>query len=504
MMKNYHSLRHPIGLLSFLCLLGIILLSIPPLHAKKKNFSKYTKSVFQILVKKKEPDYDQPWLAGKFERSRATAFLISDHRIVTNAHVVANALTIYLKKEGDPKLYEATTIISGEDCDLALVSPKDKSFFRGTQPISLSKEELPDLDETIKVIGYPMGIGRLSITKGVLSRIDFSDYVHSNIKQHVLLQTDAAINNGNSGGPMILHNKLVGIATQAINPDFAESMGFGIPVFILNHFLKDAQDGRYDGFVKLNVEYQKLNLLDENNFLNTPPDKGILVSDIYPGTPESKILEPGDIILEINGYTVYRDGTIKFMEMYLPFEQATETLFAGDIVELSILRNGTILHKSSLLQIFSPDKVRMPKYNTQADYLIFLGLVFQPMSYNLIDNFWDSKSITLDTAYYWQYFIKDRLYEFRREPVILTDILMDSINRHISTDSIGQIVHRVNGIKINSMKDLAEAFLHPVNNLHTIEIYSVEMPVIIPADDGSIQKRILNKYNIFKPMHLSN
>ena len=101
------------------------------------------------------------------------------------------------------------------DCDLALLKVDDPAFFKDTKPLPLG--EIPELESSVTVIGYPIGGERISVTQGVVSRVDFRTYTHSVVDSHLTVQIDAAINPGNSGGPVVQAGKVVGIAFQGFS-----------------------------------------------------------------------------------------------------------------------------------------------------------------------------------------------------------------------------------------------------------------------------------------------
>ena len=133
-------------------------------------------SVVRVTVVSQVPDYSLPWNPGKLSASRGAGFVISDNRILTNAHIVSDARFIVVQKENDSRNYEARVKFIAHDCDLAMLEVLDKSFFEGVKPLSLGG--VPLLDSTVLVIGYPIGGDRLSVTRGVVSRIDFRIYSH--------------------------------------------------------------------------------------------------------------------------------------------------------------------------------------------------------------------------------------------------------------------------------------------------------------------------------------
>ncbi|MEZ5431637.1 MAG: serine protease [Verrucomicrobiales bacterium] len=76
---------------------------------------------------------------------------------------------------------------------------------------------IPKLNTTVTAVGYPIGGDRISVTRGVVSRIDFRPYSHSAVDNHLTIQVDAAINPGNSGGPVLQDNKVVRVAFQGFS-----------------------------------------------------------------------------------------------------------------------------------------------------------------------------------------------------------------------------------------------------------------------------------------------
>ena len=82
---------------------------------------------------------------------------------------------------------------------------------------------IPELESTVSAYGYPIGGERMSVTTGIVSRIDFQLYTHSSIDQHLAIQISAQINPGNSGGPVMLNGKVVGVAFQGYSGDVARA-----------------------------------------------------------------------------------------------------------------------------------------------------------------------------------------------------------------------------------------------------------------------------------------
>jgi len=216
----------------------------------EKNQSKY-EAVVRIENSALNPDYKTPWNSGRDSGGNGTGWLVDNNKFLTNAHVVSNSRIVYIKKVGDAKPYRAKIIHIAHDCDLAMLELEDPSAFEGVKPFEVG--ELPQLDTTVKVIGYPIGGERISITSGVVSRIDFLSYSHTSVDLHLTVQIDAAINPGNSGGPVIQDGKVVGVAFQGYSGNIAQNTGYMIPPPVIKRFLKDVEDGNYDHYVDLSM-----------------------------------------------------------------------------------------------------------------------------------------------------------------------------------------------------------------------------------------------------------
>jgi len=115
---------------------------------------------------------------------------------------------------------------------------------------------MPAILDDVLVFGFPEGGESISVTKGIISRIEVTRYTHS-LLDMLALQIDAAINSGNSGGPIIKNGKIVGVAMQSMKD--AENIGYVIPTPIIDHFLKDLDDGRHDGIHRFSHTHRRKN-----------------------------------------------------------------------------------------------------------------------------------------------------------------------------------------------------------------------------------------------------
>ncbi|KAJ9533519.1 hypothetical protein QJQ45_026587 [Haematococcus lacustris] len=261
----------------------------------------------------RDPNYATPWQMHAQSKSTASGFVIapiSQRRILTNAHAVANQVQVQLRKHGNAKKFTAKVLSVGHECDIAMLTVEDEEFWTGVEALDIGG--LPGMQESVSVVGYPTGGDNVCVTKGVVSRIDRQQYSHGRTSL-LALQIDAAINSGNSGGPVIKGDKVIGIAFQCLTQ--GENIGYVIPVPVIHHFLEDLarHNGRYTGFCELGASWQTLESADHKLALHMPPSlTGVFITSVEPTYYAAQVLRPGDVITHFNGHSIADDGTFLF------------------------------------------------------------------------------------------------------------------------------------------------------------------------------------------------
>src|SRR5438093_3412833 len=296
---------------------------VPVPIAPPKPNGAVQKSLVRITATSVEPDYRAPWNAGGLQRGVGAGFVISDNRILTNAHVVANSRYLTVERDGDPNKYPATVQFIANDCDLALITVSAPDFFKNMVPLKF--DGIPALESTVSAYGYPIGGERMSVTTGIVSRIDFQLYTHSSIDQHLTIQISAQINPGNSGGPVMQDSKVVGVAFQGYSGEIAQGVAYMIPTPVINRFLKDITNGHYDEYPDLAITYAKLQNPAQRKFLGlNDDDRGVLVSTVVTAGPSADILRPGDVLLAIDGHPIASDSNVELEGERAEFQEVVE------------------------------------------------------------------------------------------------------------------------------------------------------------------------------------
>lgn len=450
--------------------------------------------VVKVFVTSNRIDFLKPWQSHGSESSTGSGCVISGNRILTNAHVVADNTFIQVRKESSPKKYTAHTQVIAHDADLAILTVDDPDFFEGIEPAEFG--DLPLLQDKVIVIGFPLGGDKLSITEGVVSRIEVIPYAQS-AKRLLAVQIDAAINPGNSGGPVFQDGKLVGIAMQLHTN--SQNIGYMIPMPIVQHFLEDFADGKYDGFPALGVEYRSTENAALREYYQLADDStGIVVSNVQPFFPAENALMRDDVIFSINDIAIAEDGTFEFRKNErLSLTHLINEQQVGDALDLEVFRDGKRHNLQVRLNNAQP-LVPPPNAVDRPSYYIYGGLVFTVLTTDLMrswgDKWWEK------APFDYMYFLvgKGRLNENRlKEVVVLLDILPDDKNNgYLGFNN--EVLEKVNGKAVTSFQEFVSLVENAQGNYVIFEFLNGAKAIISRNNIDDITAQIIARNNILK------
>lgn len=468
------------------CLLGAIAVLTQAAHA-----AKVANSLVRIQATSQDPNYRTPWSGGSVVGGVGAGFIIGGNRIMTNAHVVSNARFLAVSKEGDPKPYPARVLHVAHDCDLALLTVDNPDFFKGTAALDFGG--IPAIETTVSVFGYPIGGDRLSVTRGVVSRVDFQPYSHSGVDSHLTIQIDAAINPGNSGGPVLQDGKVVGVAFQGYSGDVAQNVGYMIPTPVITRFLKDVEDGHYDRYMDLTISYHPLHNPAMRKALGlTDGDTGVLVGNVYGGGVSEGRLKAGDVLLSIDNLPIASDGTVRIDNEPVEMAEVVERKFKGDKVDFTVLRDRKEEKVEVPLTHSWPFSLQANAYNEKPRFVVFGGLVFQPVDANFMS---EHRPEDLRLRYNFDEFISQGIYKDRPELVVLSSVLADPVNAYAG-DFRYDLVDKINGMEIKRIDDVAAAFKKPAD-YYVIEMVGQGRPIVLERKAvEEARDRIRSRYRV--------
>lgn len=338
------------------------------------------KSVVKIFASVSPPNMFRPWEVTAPYSTSGSGVVIEGGRILTCAHVVDYAQEIYVQLDKSSDRLNASVEVLAPDCDLAVLKLESPQDLGNVKPLAFS-ESLPKLKSRISVLGYPTGGGALSVTEGVVSRIE--TFVYSLTVRALCIQVDAAVNPGNSGGPGIAEGKIAGIVTSALTQ--AQNIGYLIPAEVILHLLDDWKtDGKYDGFPRLGVELFPLENPALRRYLGLEKsDTGVVLHRVL-RRDLREILHPWDVITEVGGISVDNQGMVGIEgDLRVNVQGVISRRTAGSSLGLKVIRQGRRVDLEIPLLAQSALMVQ-EMVGSRPSYFVYGGLIFSPVMRDLL------------------------------------------------------------------------------------------------------------------------
>jgi S1-C subfamily serine protease len=435
---------------------GLLATVMMPKARADDDDPKVRKSVVKITASIRSADYFRPWTKNSPQEVTGSGVVITGNRILTNSHVVNAASQIFVQPDKSSDKVQAKVLSIAPAIDLAVLKLEDPAFFEAHPPLQ-ERLQLPKIQQTVFAYGYPEGGMDLSITRGIVSRLEFAEYYLST--DGLRIQIDAAINPGNSGGPAIVDGQMIGLVFSKLQQ--ADNIGYIIPMEEIELFLKDVEDGKYDGKPILIDEIQNL----ENDALRRKlklekKTTGVLLRK--PAAHDGPYpLRAGDIITKIGDHPIDNAGMVREGDHHLKFQYQVQRLSRDNKVSMTIVRDG----KEQTVDVpVGPDQNRwlFPYLVGNApSYFIYGPLVFTEATSNYVRAFTSGDGPDTMLGYASQGNLMMSRYgdrpAFPDERVVL--LAHPMFVHKIGTGyrgPYGDSVAEVNGVSIRNLKHLVE------------------------------------------------
>jgi len=405
-------------------------------------------AMVKIYTVATHPDYLSPWSTGTTDSCTGSGCILKGGKILTSAHVVCDGTSIEVRRHGQSRRYGAQIESVSHEADLAVLTVADPAFFTGASSIELGG--LPELQQEVLVYGFPMDDDTMSITKGVVSRVEHQTYVHSGLSL-LAIQIDTAIDPGNSGGPAIVNGRIAGVAMQDSN-----NMGYIVPVTIIRHVLDDMAAGHPTGFPSMGILLENMENPGLRRRYQIPADQdGMLITKILRNSVTRGLLQAGDVLTQLDDRPVASDWTIEFRKG----ERTCMTLVAqqhhfGEKMKVGFLRNGQPQSGWITLTNRMTDDVLVPLTHASntATYYIVGGLVFCPLTTDLLKAWgqdWQNDAPKELVAQLCNNAKDDQIDEI----VVLLRVMAGDVNRGYQ-DVGNMVIRKVNGKAISNLREL--------------------------------------------------
>eukprot|EP00118_Oscarella_pearsei_P014911 m.130545 g.130545 ORF g.130545 m.130545 type:complete len:545 (+) comp38032_c0_seq9:121-1755(+) len=417
-----------------------------------RTSEKALRSVVKIFVQSTTPNCSMPWQMKRQRATYGSGFVVSGRRLLTNAHVVAYQTSVRVRKHGDAKKYTAHVICVGHECDVALLGVDDETFWNDLEALDFGP--VPHLEEDVVCVGFPTGGDNICITRGVVSRVDITRYSYSGVYL-LAVQIDAAINSGNSGGPALQGDYVIGMAFETLNN--AENIGYIIPIPVINHFLKDYEvHGSYVGFCRMGIRWQKLESECMRKYIGLSLQQtGILITRVLPMCPALGILQKGDVLMSIDSHDIADNGTVHFRgNERITFGYALSGKYVQDKCRVKIFRKREVQEIALFLGTM-PDLVPRLLNGKRPSYLVHGGLVFTPLTQPFLSHQWGRDWEEKAPVQLCSYVTYGYVEKKRQEIVILSQVLSHELTVGYEGIAFLQLL-LFNGKEVVSLQHLAE------------------------------------------------
>ena len=260
-------------------------------------------------------------------QSLGSGFIVNaDGYVLTNNHVVQNATDIKVRL-ADAREFEARVVGRDASTDVAIIKLEKAS---GLPTVALGDSDALEQGDFVMALGSPFGF-RESVTFGIVSAKDRT--LNSGNPFDDFIQTDAAINQGNSGGPLFnLRGEVVGINTAIISPQIGQGLGFAVPINMAKNIVPQLLEKGKVARGYLGVSVSDLTPDLAQGFGVAAATKGALVQNVLPDSPAGKAgVQAGDIVTSVNGKKVEGSGQLT---------RSIASVRPGGKVSLEVLRKG--------------------------------------------------------------------------------------------------------------------------------------------------------------------
>lgn len=510
--------------------------------SEHKELQNSLKGIVQVFLQAVQPNFTEPWTKSLPESSSGSGFVIDIklRLIITNAHCVDYHRTILLRKHGDHTQYEARLLAISHQVDLAILTVEDEKFWLNAEAVTFG--DLVRMQQVVDIVGYPIGGDTVSISRGVVSRIDWIPYAQSGGEGQICVQVDAAINPGNSGGPALCNGKVVGVAFQGMSSEEAANVGYIIPITIMKRVIADFKasatkmgiriigyaapselsSGNFDeliagledttlsdsdsvqvmkwppakrrngalvtlqSFGRFAVKYQTAENPYFRKYVKLPEDlNGVVIRSVLKLSNLYNVFQPNDVLVAIDGKSVGNEGKI-YNELYsttMDLQYAISGKLVGESIDFTICRNGELIEIKS--QAENPPR-RLPLIckDPSVSYVMFCGLVFSPLSAD--SEITEEPLANLLIAKEAETLLLSRGRKFNKKGqqcVILTSLLPHRLT--LGYSGVGQYspIWKVNDKVINRIHDIAYAIATAKDELITFT-FCDENIIVLPLKEG--------------------
>ena len=329
-------------------------------------------TVVKIFCTSNQLNLSSPWKRGSGAEASGSGVWLGGNRILTNEHLVDYPTQISVQPYESAERLPADVVFVSPEMDLAIIEVDGDLPFEELEPPQFAKT-LPSLRSTVRVYGYPEGGTSLSVTEGIVSRIEYRPYTHGEFGLRI--QVDAAINPGNSGGPAYVDDEIIGLAFQRRSR--SDNIGYLIPSEEVLRFLRNAEENKPGVKPRLPIRFQRLvNVGLRRKLKLDRTSTGVWVRELMEVEEDEYPIQIGDIITHIADHNIDNSGQARLADdLLVNFEYFVPQLVSNGSVPLRIIRDGKEQSVDAPVQQPKP-RLLPPLKGRYPDYFVYGPMVF--------------------------------------------------------------------------------------------------------------------------------
>lgn len=408
-------------------------------------------TVAQIFAQAAPFNWLEPYKARDKVEIVGSGFFIDDKgHMLTNYHVIAEAASVLVQIPvlGKEQL-EIEIVGVCPERDIALLKLSEESVKKviaqlgSIEYLTIGDSDLVTRNQEIYTLGYPLGQDSLKTTQGIVSG-------RQDIMGESFIQTTAALNPGNSGGPSLNeHGEVIGI-NAAIIPD-AQSVGYIIPISdvkaVINDLFKVPLLRR--PMLGCEMNYATPDML---RYFNNPEPGGLYIARVYPNTLFSKAgIQDGDMLYELGGniIDIYGETNVSWSEDKVSLITVIDRFSIGQTISATIYRNGKKIETSFVFDLLELPAIRamFPGFE-KIDYEIFGGMIVMNLTLNHLTRFTELDPFLMR--------FRQRDNQFSSE--LLISYIFPNTQLHKSrTAYAGDLLDKINDQEVRTLDDFRKA-----------------------------------------------
>jgi hypothetical protein len=284
-----------------------------------------------------------------------------------------------------------------------------------------------------------------------------------------------------------------------MNQPGLENTGFVIPPPVIQHFLKDIEDGTYHGFPRAGITLAPLqNEAYRRRLKLSGTTTGALIDRLLPIPATRELLREEDVLLQVGKFPVGSDGSVIYEGNRVSAVAAFQDAQHGESIELRIWRNGEEMKVTLPMSLYDRDQRQGNQYDVQPRYYVYGGLVFTPLSLDYLRTFernWSGPGWA-ELVYELTWRDRESPDQTRSEPVVLSTVLAHAVNANFTVTG-RVLVDKINGIRIDRLEDVIRAFESAEVDQHRIEFAGQgSIECLDRAQAAAANPEIMSRYDV--------